>query len=228
MGTAVCDLLVQRGYAVIGIDSNTKHLEDLQNQLSSRSFTGIACDLRNPDFAEKLIDTVEQVPALTGLVNLAGISRGNDIEHLLDQDWEASFQVNADAPMKLTRLCVPAMQRAGHGSIVNVSSPVGLIGARKPSYAASKAALLGLTMSLARNLGPYNIRVNMLLPGATITYMTDDWPSERRATVAAGTFLGRLSEPREIATVIAFLISPEASYMTGSVVDVTAGGMVGH
>ncbi|MDD5272714.1 MAG: SDR family NAD(P)-dependent oxidoreductase, partial [Methylovulum sp.] len=140
----------------------------------------------------------------------------------------ASFAVNVTPAMRLIRLLTPAMRRNQGGSIVNVGYPVGIIGARKPSYAASKAALHGLTMSCARQLGGDNIRVNLLLPGPTITYMTCDWGQERRDGIAENTFLKRLCTPEEIAKTINFLIGNESSYITGSVMDMTAGSLYGH
>ncbi|WP_299311920.1 SDR family oxidoreductase, partial [uncultured Halomonas sp.] len=168
------------------------------------------------------------MPAAGGLVNLVGVSRGKPIEQLEDNDWAASFDINVTPAMRLIRLVAPGMRTAGAGSIVNVGSPVGLVGANKPSYAASKAALHGLTMSAARNLGSSGVRVNLLLPGPTITEMTRDWPEERRRAVAQGTFLKRLCQPEEIADMIAFLLGDRSTYLTGSVIDMTAGSLWGH
>jgi len=162
-----------------------------------------------------------------GLVNLAGVSVGAGIDAIDDADWASSFEVNATAPMRLCRALVPALRAAGGGAIVNVASPVAIQGARKVSYAASKAALLGLTAALARSLGRDGIRVNAVLPGPTITGMTSDWPVERRENIARSTALGRLCEPEEIAGVISFLLGPDASYMTGAVLDVTGGAFLG-
>jgi NAD(P)-dependent dehydrogenase (short-subunit alcohol dehydrogenase family) len=153
---------------------------------------------------------------------------GNDIFHLEDADWLESFAINVSPAMVLARALAPMMAASGGGSIVNVGSPAAIVGARKPSYAASKAALSGLTLSLARNLGPKGIRVNLFLPGPMITPMTEDWPEEKRAAIAASSFLGRLCQPEESAAVIAFLLSPAASYITGAVIDGTAGSMFGH
>jgi NAD(P)-dependent dehydrogenase (short-subunit alcohol dehydrogenase family) len=226
MGEATSQLLAQKGYDVIAIDHNVKRLQNLQGL--NPAIKIIALDLNDA----QLITTVQQVLneniPVVGLINMVGISKGNTIDRLSDDDWNESFAINVTPAMKLIRLLAPKMQQQKHGSIVNVGSPVGIIGARKPSYAASKAALHGLTMSCARNLGGDNVRVNLLLPGPTITYMTEDWDTERCQGVANGTFLKRLCTPKEIANVIDFLMSDESTYITGSVVDMTAGSMYGH
>lgn len=227
MGTATAQLLAERGWRVIAVDHNPDRLSRLEKQFPKANHLFVKGELQDRRIAERLDFVLEDVARLDGLVNLAGISRGDEIERLCDEDWEQSFVVNATAPMRLCRAAAPWLEAAG-GAIVNVGSPVGIIGARKPSYAASKAALHGLTMSLARNLGPRGIRANLLLPGACFTNLTADWSEEKRKAVAEGTFLKRLCRPDEIASVIGFLLSSEASYLTGSVIDLTAGGMWGH
>ncbi|MEN9672462.1 MAG: hypothetical protein RL553_727 [Planctomycetota bacterium] len=228
IGEATCDELIRCGWFVLGVDHNTERLKNLNKKHGNKCFQSINADLSHPNFTEPIRQALEHYKNLKGVVNLAGISRGNVIENLTDEDWDESFSVNATAPMKLARLCAPYLRSTGNGSIVNVASPVALIGARKPSYAASKAALIGLTMSLARNLGKDNIRVNALLPGATLTHLTSDWPEEKKKSIASQSFLGRLCQPIEIARVIKFLLSNDASYITGSILDLTAGGMYGH
>ena len=226
MGHDTCHVLVDRGWRVIGLDHNSSRLAALADELRGAAFVPLEADLADPTFIETVRPLLDA--SLAGLVNLAGISTGDRLERLNFSDWTLSFRVNVDAPLLLCQACAPYMTARGQGSIVNVSSPVGFIGARKPSYGASKAALTGLTMSLARSLGPQGVRVNLLLPGTTITHMTSDWSSERRAEVAKGTFLGRLCTGNEVGRVISFLLSDDASYMTGSVVDMTSGGMYGH
>ena len=230
MGATLSRLLLLGGWTVFALDHNESRLRDLVESCSDRGdfIHPILGNIEDNDTIRIVECRLAEAGALTGLVNLAGVSMGDDIERLDDQDWDASFKVNVTAPMRLSRVAIPFLKASGGGSIVNVSSPVAYAGARKPSYAASKAAMIGLTMSLARNLGKYGIRVNTLLPGTTITYLTRDWSEEKRSAIARENFLGRLCEPEEIAAVIEFLLSNAASYMTGSMIDLTAGALWGH
>ena len=223
MGQSCCQLLLEQGWHVLAIDRHTDRLAELGTQ---PNLTTRAIELTSPEFITEIEHQLTVLPPLAGLVNMAGISAGAVLAEQHDIDWQMSFAVNVDTPMRLSQLAARHMKTGG--SIVNIGSPVGIVGARKPAYASSKAALHGLTMSCARNLGPKGIRVNLLLPGPTITRMTADWSAERRAAIAAGTFLNRLCQPAEIAQAIAFLLSPNASYFTGSVIDMTAGSLWGH
>lgn len=226
MGAVTSQLLAKQGYRIIAIDHNVQRLQALQSLHSS--IKTIALDLDDSRLVAEVQQAMRDDVPVVGLVNMVGISQGSPIDTLSDDDWDKSFAVNVTPAMKLIRLLAPKMQQQKHGSIVNVGSPVGIIGAKKPSYAASKAALHGLTMSCARNVGGDNVRVNLLLPGPTITYMTEDWDAVRCEGVAQGSFLKRLCTPDEIAKVIAFLISEDSSYITGSVIDMTAGSLYGH
>jgi len=225
MGRSISQLL-HNTYGIIAIG---KHMDKLLDMMPENSLDLITCesDISSAGWVDQMDDILEDRP-LYGIVNLAGISCGDSLEHLADSDWANSFAVNVTAPMQLTRWAAPYLKKRNRGSIVNVGSPVGLLGARKSSYAASKSALIGLTMSTARELGRFNIRANLLLPGPTITDMTCDWPEEKRQHIANGSFLKRLCKPTEIAQMVQFLLSDNSSYMTGSIVDMTAGSMMGH
>lgn len=227
MGLATCQYLAEQGKHILAIDCDTLALQTLVIQYPTQIHP-LTIDLGSLDLIEHVETALKNLPPVAGLINMAGISYGKPIDELTDEAWERSFAVNVTPAMRLIKLIAPMMREQGGGSIVNVGSPVGLIGARKPSYAASKGALHGLTMSCARNLGPDNIRVNLLLPGTTITGMTSDWDEQRRHEVAQGNFLKRLCHAHEIAHMIGFLLSKECSYLTGSVVDMTAGGLWGH
>lgn len=227
MGQAVCRRLVSKGWNVVGLDHNKQRLDALAHELSAESFMPLFGELSDPDLDSHLNLELGDNFQINGLVNLAGVSVGGPLDSLTKGDWDKSFAVNVTAPMILSKWATPRMKKTG-GSIVNVASPVALVGAKKPSYSASKAALIGLTMSLARDLGKYSIRVNALFPGATITNMTLDWDDEKRKAIANGNFLKRLCKPEEIAAVISFLLSEDASYVTGTTIDMTAGGMFGH
>lgn len=228
LGSALCETLLDRNWSVIALDHNQSRLEALQQKFENLPFKILHTELDNPDLETLVLQCIPADTFLKGLACLAAQSIGDQIENLSDEDWERSFSINVTPAMKLARLLAPIMQKSGGGSIVNVGSPVGIVGARKPSYAASKAALTGLTVSIARNLGTKNIRANLLLPGPMITPMTEDWPEDKRRSIAAGSFLNRLCEPSEAARIIAFLFSDESSYLTGSVIDATSGSMFGH
>lgn len=243
MGLEICKRLLEEFYYVIGIDYNIQRaampiqhlLEKFPDQLSV-----IRQDLCNGNIESTLPTVVEldknrinnefkPLGKVVGLVNAAGVSIGDDIENMSHVDWDDSFKVNVTAPMKLIKWLTPYMIQSDMDcSIVNVGSPAGVAGARKPSYAASKAALHGLTMSCARNLGKYGIRVNTLLPGPVISNMTGDWPEEKRNKIAEESYLGRLCTAKEVANVVHFLISDQSSYITGSQIDISAGGLHGH
>lgn len=226
MGRATCQKLAEQGWQVLAIDREAEALARLC--AATPGVHALVADLTDPDLTGQVSRYLDSLPPVGGLVNMAGLSVGNMIDSLEDEDWDLSFAVNVTPAMRLTRLLTPRFKAQGGGSIVNVGSPVGIVGARKPSYSASKAALHGLTVSCARNLGPDNIRVNLLLPGPTITGMTGDWSEERRAAIAGQSFLKRLCTPEEIARMVAFLLGPDCSYLTGSTIDMTAGSMWGH
>ena len=136
------------------------------------------------------------------------------------------MQVNVTSAMLICQLADELM--VDNGRIILVSSPVAITGARKPSYAASKAALHGLTMSVSRSFGKRGICVNTVLPGPMITGMTNDWPVQRRASIASETRLNRLAKPEDVAYVITQMLDGKWSYMSSSIVDLTCGSLYGH
>jgi len=229
MGQAIVRRCTQDGYAVLATDLDPEALRQLTAPLPHAA--AVAADLASPSLVESLKQALVRLDAETGrvvlhgIVNVAGVSRGDSIDRISDHDWEVSLAVNATAPMRLLRGLLPRLSPGG--SVINVASPVALKGARKVSYSASKAALLGLTAAAARNLGPRGIRVNALLPGATITGMTRDWSESKRTRIAAESLLGRLCTPEDIAGAVSFLLGPDSAFITGSVLDVTGGAMLG-
>lgn len=227
MGTATARTLARQGWHVLCIDHNGPALDKLKSQLGQQCST-LCLSVQDPELVTQTLQRLDQAPPVQALVNMVGLSQGGNVATVQASEWELAFAVNVTPAMRLIQALGPRMQQQRTGSIVNVGSPVGIVGARKPQYAASKAALHGLTMSAARALGPDAIRVNLLLPGPTITGMTNDWSPEQRDSVAQGTFLKRLCQPEEIASVVAFLVGPDSRYVTGSVIDMTAGSMLGH
>ena len=163
-------------------------------------------------------------PSVTLLVNNAGITRDKSLLKMTDDEWKSVLTVNLTGAFNLIRALAPAMRTAGFGRIVNITSINGLRGKfGQANYASSKAGLIGLTKTAARELGPKGITVNAVAPGMVLTEMALKLPEEYRAKALAETVLEKLTEPGDIANAVLFLLSDAARMITGEVVRVDAG-----
>ncbi|MFI6603477.1 3-oxoacyl-ACP reductase FabG [Nonomuraea sp. NPDC050536] len=191
---------------------------------------GCRCDVTSADDVDRAVTEVETLHgAVEVLVANAGITRDKLFLRMTEEDLEAVLDTNLKGTFRVAKRVVPGMLKARRGRIVFVSSSVGLRGERGQSnYAASKAALIGLARSLAWELGPRGITVNVVAPGLTETDMTAILPEQRIREMCAETPLQRMATPEEIAEVIRFVASPAASYLTGAVVPVDGGASMGH
>jgi NAD(P)-dependent dehydrogenase (short-subunit alcohol dehydrogenase family) len=222
LGSALSKLLIDLGrYSVIGLDINESDFVD-------ENYHFISSDLSDRKTIEDLVNNVIEISgkSLYGIVNVAGISVGKSIVGMDENDWDKMLQVNLTSPALLISKLQDIMVEGGR--IVNVSSPVSVTGSNKPGYSASKAGMHGLTMSVAKNLGPRNILVNTVFPGPMITGMTQKWSQDKRDSIATESFLGRLTTSEEVANGIKFLLNPETTGITGSILDFTAGSMFTH
>lgn len=188
---------------------------------------GFAADMADSDAVGKLVADVEaQVGPIDILVNNAGLTRDNIVVRLKDEDWDAVMNANLRGAFVATRAASRGMMKRRWGRIINISSVVGLMGNKgQANYAASKAGLIALTKSVAKELGSRNVLVNAIAPGFIETEMTEGMTADARAGLTAMIPLERLGKPRDVSAMVAFLASEQASYITGQVF-VIDGGMV--
>jgi 3-oxoacyl-[acyl-carrier protein] reductase len=188
---------------------------------------GFACDVGDPASVTALVDEVEKsFGAVDILVNNAGITRDNLLMRLKDDDWDAVLDANLRGAFVAMRAATRGMMKRRWGRVVNIASVVGLIGNKgQANYAASKAGLIGLTKSVAKELASRNILANVVAPGFIDTDMTAAMTPEARETLSRQIPLERLGTPADIAGLVTFLASEHAAYITGQVF-VVDGGMV--
>ena len=188
---------------------------------------GFGCDVSDSSAVAQLVaDTESAFGSLDILVNNAGLTRDNIVMRLKDDDWDAVLDANLRGAFATIRAASKGMMKRRWGRIINISSIVGIIGNKgQANYAASKAGLIGLTKTVAKELASRNILVNAIAPGFIETEMTDAMTPEARKGLIDAIPLGRLGSPADVAQAVAFLSSDYASYITGQVL-VVDGGMV--
>jgi 3-oxoacyl-[acyl-carrier protein] reductase len=181
----------------------------------------IQADVSDPDEARRLVD---EAGDLDILVNNAGLTRDGLLARMSDEDWRDVIETNLSSVFYTCRAVTRGMMKKRAGSIVNVSSIVGVHGNwGQTNYGASKAGIIGFTKSLARELGSRRVRANVVAPGYVNTRLTDVLPEEAQQAMLANTPLGRLGEPEDIAGAVRFLCSDEAAFITGEVLLVDGG-----
>jgi 3-oxoacyl-[acyl-carrier protein] reductase len=203
---------------VVGYRGSADEAEAVARETGGRA---VQADVSDPDQARGL---VEEAGDLDVLVNNAGVTRDGLIARMPDEDWRTVLETNLSAMFYTCRAVTRGMMKRRSGSIVNVSSIVGVRGnPGQTNYAAAKAGIIGFTKSLARELGARGVRANVVVPGYVKTALTDVLPEEARQAMLTNTPLGRLGDPEDVARAVRFLCSDEASFVTGEVLLVDGG-----
>lgn len=185
------------------------------------------CDISDSKAVEKMIKAAkEKFGAIDIMINNAGINKDSLILRMKDEDFDSVIDVNLKGVFNCLRGITPVMIRQKFGKIVNLSSVIGIIGnAGQVNYAASKAGVIGMTKSLAKEIGSRGITVNAVAPGFITTDMTESLTEKVKEEAKKNIPLKRLGKPEDVANIVAFLVSEDASYITGQVINVD-GGMV--
>ena len=227
IGLAISQALAEAGARVAVIGRDGQRAQEAAASLTGDGHAGYACDV---GVVEQVADTVKAVESDLGpveiLVNNAGITRDNILLRMKDEEFDDVIAANLKGPFLFTRAVARGMLKRRSGSILNIGSVVGLTGnAGQANYAASKAGLVGMTKSVAKELASRGVRCNALAPGFIRTDMTDALTEDQVANLRSAIPLGSLGEPEDVAEVARFLVGPGARYITGQVIAVD-GGMV--
>lgn len=227
IGAAIAEKLGRQGMIVIGTATSTAGAERITANLQSAGVNGhgMVMDVNDTGSISELLSTITgQFGAITVLANNAGITRDNLLMRMSEGEWSDVIGTNLDSVFRLSKGCLRGMLKARWGRIVNISSVVGSMGnAGQTNYSATKAGVMGFTRSLAKEVGSRNITVNCVAPGFVDTDMTRELPADQREQLLQGVALGRLGSTGEIANVVAFLCSEDASYITGETIHVNGG-----
>jgi len=228
IGAAIAEALARDGFDVAvgyGADATGAERTVAAVVAHGRRAVALQADVADEDQAAGLVEAAEaRLGPLDAVVLNAGITRDALFLRMSADDWRAVIDTNLTGAFYVSRAAVRGMMRRRAGSIVAVSSVVGLIGnPGQANYAAAKAGVIGMVKSLAKEVGSRGIRVNAVAPGYIATDMTSALTDEQRAKVQAGTPLGRLGTPEDVSGVVAFLCSADAGFITGTVIRVDGG-----
>lgn len=232
IGRAACLALAESGAAVaVHYNTSQQAADALVQTITGMGGRAIALgdDLSDAGAPDRMAaKTAELLGPIDILVNNAAVLTSSSVAEMPDVVWEQTLTVNLTAAFRCVRACIPSMQRRGWGRIINVSSQAAYTGsATHAHYAAAKAGVMGLTYSLAKELGPFGITVNAIVPGRIDTDMLADDLPKRHDEWMRQTPLRRLGRPEEVAAAIAFLASEAASYITGAALQVGGGLVMG-
>lgn len=224
IGAAIARALYTQGAEVMLAGTRCPALAALADELGERACIGVV-DLDKPAAAESLVEKAETAMGrLDILVNNAGVARDGLALRMKDEDWQAVLDIDLTAAFRLTRSALRGMVRRRHGRVIGVTSLVAFTGnPGQANYAAAKAAMVGMSKSIAAEVAGRGITVNCVAPGFIETAMTAKLSKDQRARLAAAIAVGRFGVPADVAAAIVYLASAEAGYVTGQTLHVNGG-----
>ncbi len=231
IGRWIAELAAAAGARLVLIDIVAESLEPVVERARAlgSEVEQATLDLLEPGAFAALHTRIErEIGPVDGLVNCAGLWQPESYDRIAMADYDAAIAVNLTSSFVTCQVCLPAMVERRSGSVVNFASTAGEYGSISPAahYAAAKAGVIGMTKSLAREVGPYEVRVNALSPGPTDTVALGAATPEQKAAAGARTLFDRLGRPEEIAAATVFLLSPLSTFITGHVLGVNGGSLL--
>jgi 3-oxoacyl-[acyl-carrier protein] reductase len=227
IGKAIALLLARNGADMVVSDINLEKAEETAKEIRAigPKAMAIKVDVANLSDVERMVTGIlEKLAKIDILVNNAGITRDKLILRMTEQDWDAVLGVNLKGTFNCTKAVVRHMAKQRSGKIVNIASVVGEMGnAGQANYSASKAGVIGLTKTIAREYAQRGINVNAIAPGYIETPMTEALPEKAKEELKKLIPMERLGKPEDVAEAVLFLVSEESSYVTGQVLNVNGG-----
>jgi 3-oxoacyl-[acyl-carrier protein] reductase len=227
IGEAIALDLAQGGAEIVLVDIQKEKLDDVASKITDIGGKAAAyeADVSKTGQVEDLVDTlIRNHGSVHHLINNAGITRDNLLMRMKEEEWDSVMAVNLKGVFNFSKALIRHMIRNRYGRIVNISSVVGLIGnPGQANYSASKAGVLGFTKSLAREVASRGITVNAVAPGFIQTAMTESLPEAVQEQFLSVIPMGRFGTPHEVAQAVRFLVSDQASYITGQVININGG-----
>lgn len=227
IGRAIAGELGKNGAFIVATATTVKGTASITDYFNSEGIEGraLVLDVADAESIALLEETLKRDKLNPGiLINNAGITRDNLLIRMKDEEWNQVIDTDLNSVYRLCKVCLRGMMKARYGRIVNITSVVALSGnAGQVNYAAAKAGIIGFTKSLAREVGSRNITVNAVAPGFIISDMTTGLAEAQREALLEQIPLGRMGEAQEIASVVMFLVSDRAAYITGETINVNGG-----
>jgi len=227
IGRAIALLLARNGADIVVSDINLEKAEETAKEIRAigPKATAVKVDVSNLSEVERMVEAIiEKLAKIDILVNNAGITRDKLILRMTEEDWDAVLGVNLKGTFNCTKTVIRHMAKQRSGKIVNIASVVGEMGnAGQANYSASKAGVIGLTKTIAREYAQRGINVNAIAPGYIETPMTDALPEKAKEELKKLIPMERLGKPEDVAEAVLFLVCEESSYITGQVLNVNGG-----